>query len=685
VLHSLKRFDEAVQSYGRAIRIAADFAEAHYNEGNTLRELRRQDDAIRSYDRAIALRPDFAEAYYNRGNALRNQNRLDEALQSYDRAIGVRPDYAAAHNNRGNALRDLHRFDEAVASYDHAIEHKRGYPLAHKNRGVALRKLKRLEEALQSCDRALALEPTSAEAHVERGNILMELARSGEALQSYDTAAALDPHLPEAHYNRGNALRSLGRPGEALQSYNRTLELNPEFADAYHNRGNAFQELGRPDEALRSYDRAVVLKPDFAESHNNRGNILHALGRLDEALESYDRAIAGKAGYALAYNNKGSTLRELGQLDEALRSLDRAIELAPESAEAYYNKGNVLKGLKRLDGAVRCYDLAIGLRPDFAEAHWNKCVCTLLAGNFNDGWRLYERRKSRSGTPDPETSRRPVWTGEESIAGKTLLVRAEQGLGDTIQFCRFAALAEARGANVVLAVQDQLRRLLGTLSPTIAVTGSTTTPPEFDRHVALLSMPLAFQTRLDNVPAKVAYLFSEPGKVRAWKDRIGDGGFRIGISWQGATGGEVDIGRSIPVTHFERLSAIPDVRLISLQKNAGVEQLLDLPAGMTVETLGDDFDAGADAFIDTAAVMENLHLVITSDTAIAHLAGALGRTTWVALNYVPDWRWLLDRSDSPWYPTMKLFRQTDRDDWPGVFSAIAAQLPGLMRKKDATT
>jgi hypothetical protein len=295
-------------------------------------------------------------------------------------------------------------------------------------------------------------------------------------------------------------------------------------------------------------------------------------------------------------------------------------------------------------------------------------------GRLEDGWPEYEWRKRK---PEPQgsiTFPQPVWSGRENVSGKTLFVHVEQGLGDTIQFCRYVPLAQARGAEVIFAVQDGLMRLMKTLSPSIRLLGQEGMLPGFDYHITLLSMPLAFGTTLKTCPVEIPCLRAEPDRVEKWWARLGSHGFRIGICWQGNPKGVVAVGRSFPLRCFGPIAAIPDVRLISLQKYEGTDQLADLPVGMRVETLGEEFDSGPDAFVDSAAVMECLDLVITSDTAIAHLAGALGRPVWVALKRVPDWRWLLDRSDTPWYPTMTLFRQQQRGDWAGVFEAMRGQL-----------
>jgi tetratricopeptide (TPR) repeat protein len=643
--HSNGRLADALTLYGSVIRLNPNIAAAHSNRGAVLNSLKRHEQALQSCDRAIAIDPAFADAWNNRGNALNGLKRVDDALQSYDRALALTPDYPAALNNRGNALRSLNRSDEALQSYDMAIALQPDYADAHYNRGVALEGLKRAEDALASYDRAIELNPTFAEARNGRGKILIALGRPGEGVASLQSAITLKPDFADAWSNLGNALSALNRLEEALQCYDRAIALKPDFAEAYYNRGIALKDMKRLDDALQSYDRTIALKPDYAEAHSNRGHVVQDLQRLDAALTDYDRAIALKPDYPEAWNNRGALLRELKRFDEAIASFDRAI----------------------------------ALKPDFAEAYWNKSLSLLLLGRLVEGFELYEWRHRRGAPIAPRVFPQAVWTGVDELRGKRLFAHAEQGLGDTIQFCRYAKLVEVRGACVTLSVQDSLVRLLQSLGPTIEVTGSTSQPNDGDLQIALLSMPRAFGTDLGTVPAAVPYLRAEPERVQKWRGKIGTGGFKIGICWQGEKSGIIDVGRSFPLTHFEGLSKIADVRLISLQKNAGVEQLAELPPGMRVETLGDDFDVGPDAFLDSAAVMENLDLVITSDTAIAHVAGALGRPVWAALKYVPDWRWLLDRADSPWYPTMRLFRQNAQGDWPGVFAEMEAELEKLLK------
>jgi hypothetical protein len=297
-----------------------------------------------------------------------------------------------------------------------------------------------------------------------------------------------------------------------------------------------------------------------------------------------------------------------------------------------------------------------------------------LSGELAEGWRLYEWRKRLPAPVDTVRYQVPAWTGREPLAGKVLFLYSDQGLGDAVQFIRYALLARNEGARVIVSVRDGLRRLLGHSLAGIEIWGSRGAPERFDCQAALMSLPLAFGTTLDAIPDFGPYLKPEPALSEAWRrSRIGDHGFKIGIAWQGRPDTNVDIGRSVPLHHFAGLARIPGVRLISLQKGPGIEQISTLPPG-TVETLPESYDGGDDAFLDCAAIMDSLDLVISSDTAVAHLAGAMGRPVWVALQHVPEWRWLLKRSDSPWYSSMTLFRQTEPQNWDSVFTQIEAAL-----------
>ncbi|HEX3756663.1 MAG TPA: tetratricopeptide repeat protein [Rhizomicrobium sp.] len=578
-----------------------------------------------------------------KGYALHRQGKLADAERLYVRLLETQPDNVDALHSLGIL---------AVQS---------GRP----QHGAAL------------IGRAVAIAPHFAQAHVSLGSALLTLGQLAEALASFNRAITLDPRNANAHYNRALALLRLDRAAEALAGFDHAVALNPGHAEAYLNRGSVLIDLGRAADAVLAFDRAIALRPNFAEAWCNRGLAQRMLKRFDDALASYERAVGLNPGSAQVHYNRGNTLSDLKRWEEAVASFDRAIALEPASCETHVNRAQALTELKRLDEALAGYDRAIALNPGMAVPYLNKSQVLLLSGRFGEGWPLYEYRKK---LVEPILSEAPAatpWLGDLDIRGKTLLVESERGLGDIIQFARYAHLAQDLGAKVVLATPGRLVRLMEGLIPSIEIVGADALSASCDFRIALLSMPLAFKNDADTIPGRVPYLRAEPELVRKWRTRIGHRGFKIGICWQGSRlAGAMD--RSFSVAEFRNIARIPNLRLISLQKGGGTEQLRDLPAGMAVETLGEDFDSGPDAFIDTAAVMDSLDLVITADTAIAHLAGALGQPCWVALKHVPDWRWLLDRSDSPWYPTLTLFRQPVDGNWAGLFAEVEARLAEII-------
>ena len=443
-------------------------------------------------------------------------------------------------------------------------------------------------------------------------------------------------------------------------------------------------DLKRLEEAMACCDKAIELKSDYAEAFSNRGNVLHELKRLEEALASCDKAIEFKSIFAEAYSNRGNILQDLKRVEESLASYDKAIEFKSDFAEAYYNRSKVLLELKRLEESRASYDRAIEFKCDFAEAYFNKSLSLLLGGDFVNGFNFYEWRLKSKNLKNENGERlfkQPLWLGKESLANKRILLYSEQGLGDALQFCRYAKLVAELGAKVILEVPRPLVNLLQNLVGVDRLVPRGSTLPDFDYHCPLMSLPLAFKTTIETIPAQIPYIHSSTEKQDKWREHIGNVGFKIAICWQGSTKGKVDVGRSFPVNLFEDIAKINGVRLISLQKNEGAEQLKNLPDGMKIESLPDDFDSGENAFLDSAAVMKCVDLVITSDTALTHLAGALGVNAWLPLKHVPDWRWMLDRCDSPWYLNHSLFRQMTRDDWTSVFKEMETELANLLSTK----
>lgn len=635
--HQEGRLREAEGLYQEVLRSDKRNVDALHLIGVIYHQTGRHEEAVDFISRAIKLNPGAAIAYYNRGNALKALGRNEEAVANFSKAVALNPQYVDAYNNRGTTLNDLHRF----------------------------------REALESCDKAIALKPEFAEAYNNRGISLRALGRPGEAVASYNKAISLQPRNAEAHNNRALALGDLQRFDEALAGYDKVLEIQPRHAEAHNNRGNVFMALARLEEALASYDRAIDLKPDYFEAYSNQGNVLHALKRGGEALASYDKAIEINPHYAKVHNNRGNTLRLPLHLEESLASFDRAIALNPNFAEAFANRGKVLASLRRFDEALASFDRAIELNPDFAGAHFNKAQFHLLFADFSAGWSLYEWRKSIEVPAGNRSYSSPLLTALDDAQGKTVLVHWEQGLGDTIQFCRYAGLLADRAAKVLFAPQPALKPLMQSLDARVELVDADDPPAGFDCHVPLLSLPGFFETRLETIPAKPGYLSADPGLIAAWQERLAGAGLKIGICWQGNANNSEDSFRSFPASLLAPLAGIENVRLINLQTGSGAGQLQKLPGEVAILTFAEDDFA---PFAHTAAMIANLDLVITADTSIAHLAGALGVPTWVALGYVPEWRWMLDRPDSPWYPSMRLFRQNTNRDWNGVFDDIRAAL-----------
>ena len=538
-----------------------------------------------------------------------------------------------------------------------------------------------LDSAEAQIGKILAARPDHFDALHMLGVLRNVRGHPAEAVDLFRAALAARPTDPFAMANLGAVLRKLGRTEEAARVLERVAALDAIVVEAHNGRGSALLDLNRVEEALSAFDKALAIRPDHAGARNNRGMALARLGRTEEARASFHEAVAIKPDYANAWSNLGLALHGLGRPLEALDAFDKALAINPGYAEAWSNRGLSLHELERFDDALASYDKAIAIRPSYAGARLNRSLTHFLRGDFDAGREDYERHWERHGAPARKlVSTLPVWKGED-IAGKRLIVFEEQGLGDIIQFARFVPMLAARGAHVDFLVSARLHRLLRPLTSSARLVEAPEPSTSHDFQIPLMSLPGVLDTRLETIPATVPYLRSEPELVARWREKLGAEGPRIGICWQGQPRPDVDLGRSIPLACFRPLAAIPGARLISLQKNHGVEQLAALPEGMTVETLGDDFDSGPDAFVDTAAVMANLDLIVTSDTSVAHLAGALGQPVWLVLKRPPDWRWLLERSDSPWYPSMRLYRQAVRGDWDETMGRVAVDAARMFARR----
>ncbi len=539
--------------------------------------------------------------------------------------------------------------------------------------GQRLRRQGRLEAACEVYALVLRDDPAHLEAHYDLGLTLSGLRRWEEAVAHFDAAIALAPEQAGPHLGRANALFDLGRPAAALAGYDAVIALEPALASAHNNRGNALNTLGRPVEALASLQAAIEIDPAYAGAFNSQGAILRTLGQHQAAVASYSRAIALSPGFAPAYNNRGNVLYDLGALDEALADYDRALAIDPGYAGAWRNRASALYRQNHLTPAIAAYDQAIRLDPSLASARHDRGLALLQLGDFEEGWRGYEWRKSIAAGGYRTAADGPEWLGQGAIAGARVLVYAEQGLGDTLQFVRFLPRLRARGAEVILQVQPALKSLLAANIKGATVIAVTETPPPFDLHCALMSLPLALGLGPDDFAAEHPYLRADPTRRALWRSRLSPGDKRrIGLVWSGAPYHRDDRNRSVGLQRLVPLLS-SNIDWVCLQKALRAGDAEDLVALGHVA-----FHGGAlEDFDDTAALTDLMDLVITVDTSVAHLASALGKPTWLLLPFSPDWRWGLKGETTPWSPAFRLFRQPATGDWSSVIEQLGRALAAL--------
>ena len=474
----------------------------------------------------------------------------------------------------------------------------------------------------------------------------------------------------------GDALRGRGQYQEAILSYRKAIELKTDYAGTYYHLAALLQGKGDVDEALALYRKALNLNPNHADTFNNIGAILQDKHKIDEAIEYYQKALEINPNSHMVFNNLGNAYYEKGRVDEAITLYRNSIQLNPCFAGSYYNLGVALHNKKQFREALTCYQKTIEIDPDFADAYFNISLILLLLGNFHDGWKLYEWRW-RLANHRPRSFFQPEWTGF-NISQRTILLHAEQGFGDTIQFVRYVPLVAGRGAQVIVECRKELVPLLQHVEGVQQVIVYGEKLPEFDVHCPILSLPLIFDTSPDTIPARVPYIIADARSAENWEGRLRlhGTGYRIGLAWSGRAEKRMENERSCPLGLFLPLTELKKTTLYSLQKGrAFLKAGLDSP-GMKIIDYTDDMKD----FSDTAAFIMNLDLVVSIDTAVAHLAGALGKPVLTLLPFLPDWRWMLDREDSPWYPTMRLFRQPSPGKWDAVIDRVCQYIGGKIEE-----
>jgi tetratricopeptide (TPR) repeat protein len=543
---------------------------------------------------------------------------------------------------------------------------------------VALQQQGRLREAEKIYTRVLKALPDQFDALNLLGTIKAQRGQAGEAYRLITAALKVNPSAPDAWVNLGIVLHALKRDQEALESFDKALALKPGDADALHQRANALLTLGRAQDALSAVDQVLALIPRHPQARLNRGLALAALERHGEALAEFDGALALFPGNPAAHYNRGISLFSAGRYEEAVAAYDSALSIAPDHVKAWNNRGLALQALNRHDEALASFSRALEIRKDYADAHFNQALALLTIGDFRRGFEKYEWRWRRTGMPARGRSYgRALWLGEYPLQRKTILLHAEQGLGDTIQFARYVPLLARAGAKVVLEVQAQLAALLGRLEGAASVVARGEPLPPFDVHCPLGSLPLALKTEPSTIPAEASYLKADDARIAKWRARIGAlERPRVALAWAGNAQHINDRNRSIALSRLASLWSAASPRFIGIQRELRGEDAELLAREPRVMQIG----AELDDFADTAAVIALVDLVVSVDTSVAHLAGAMGRPVWILLPFSPDWRWALAGESSPWYPTARLFRQPTLGDWDSVIERVRRELDRFVRE-----
>ena len=634
----------------------------------------RASDGAVLLNRVFSLDPEHAPALVTLGDALAVKGEREGAVAAFQQALARRPRDASLHNKLGVALAELPRLEEAETTYRRSIELDPGLTRAHFNLAIVLTGQARLAEAESAYLSVIANDPAYRGVWLNLGNLLVDQNRLDEAVVAYRRALAVNPDDPGSIGNLGAALYRLGRFDEAIIHYRRATELAPDNVATLRLFGLVLHEAGRLQEAIGVYRRMLVLDPFDHVIPSNLGACYCELGEFDEAIACAEHALALKPDHAPAHTNLGIVFEKENLVEAAVAAHRRAVAADATYAKGYANLAVALRNAGEIDEALAVSHHAIALDPDQPLAHYNHAHFLLMNGDFTNGFEEYQwRRKCKTLSDGDPTFSEPEWQGEP-LDGRTLLLFAEYGLGDALQFVRYLPMVAAMGGEIILQVQPALASLLRTMQGVTVIARGEPLPP-FDLQLPLMSLPRIFRTTLDTIPASVPYLHPDAEKLERWHRALdGVAALKVGVVWAGNPRHKGDRQRSLSAEAVLPRLVMPGVQLYSLQKEPRPEDISVMVALGTdvidlAPTLGD--------FTDTAAAVAALDLVIAVDTSVAHLAGALGRPVWMLLPYALDWRWLRDRADSPWYPTMRLFRQHKPQAWESVLARVSAELAAM--------
>ncbi len=643
-------------------------------QGDTFLAEGKFTDAAESYRHAIAINPRYAKAFCNLGFALNQLGQHTDAEECLNQALAIDPTLADAYYLLGS-IHQLHaRFDEAIHFFQKTLECDSRFEFAYRNLCLLLFQIGAVEQAREVILTGVEFFPHSIEFHFFLGNLYYAEKEWALSVASFQHALSIQPDYAPAYVNMAMALRDQGNPDQALEALGRAVRIDPSVADWHLKRGHILQLQQQEEQALQCYRQAIVLQPDFALAHTNLGSLYAQIGQPEQALASYRKALSLNPLNASMHFNVGSVLQTLGKLDEAIEAYRQALAIDASHLGALVNIASVLDGQKKYDDALACYNEALARYPEDAQIHLNKAYMLLRIGRYSEGWKEYEYRWKRDGAPELHFSQ-PLWLGAEDLSGKTILLHGEQGYGDMLHFVRYTKLVAAMGARVYLQVPASLALLTARCAGVTAVFAPGEQIPPFDFHCPLMSLPLACKTEVSTIPADIPYLKGDPARFTHWREKLGEKtGLRVGLAWAGdprksePMSAAMDRQRSMRFENMLPLLEVHGVEFFSLQVgDAPRMQLKDHPQVR-------DFTSELANFQETAALVENLDLVISVDTSIVHLSGAIGKPVWILDRLGHCYRWLVGREDSPWYPNARIFRQPVSGDWESVIDHVRRAL-----------
>lgn len=684
--HLLGLIAYQVGQAGEAVKLMQQALESRPNDttylnniGSAYVSLGRDSDAEKAYRAAIQSDEENSDAHYNLGTLLKRVGDSAGAELEFRKAVNLAPKNVSAWNNLGNLYRAAGEDQRALVCYDEALKWSPDMAETLNNKGVIFAARQDFEEAIKLYRKAMELQPEYLPAIRNLGDILLQRDNLDDAATCYLRAIGVAPQDWSSWHKYGVTLKRTGRSNQALECFRRAIQLNSTEEIVIHDMAVTLFDLRKYEETELMVSRLLEMRPDLQKYQNMYAICQIRIGRSDKVLAILEKLVSANSEHIATYrSNYGSALKGVGRRAEAEKAYLQALDTEPTHVEALYNLGVIVGEDLRIDEARNWYKKTISADPTYALAYWNLSLLELSIGNFEEGLDLYEWRwRWREFPTAPRVWQDPAWQGED-LAGKRILVHAEQGLGDTIQFCRYWQELKLRGAYVIAEVQKPLRGLLSCADGVDELYAYGEQLPRVDYQIPLLSLPRVFQTRLDSIPARVPYVHADQEWLDNTKLQKKGQELLVGLCWQGNREYGGDKERSPGIEPLLPLLTVPGVRFVALQRD-GRSTLLERSAGNVID-LGHDIDTGVQPFTETAAVMSQLDLIISSDTAIPHLAGALGCKTWLMLCWAPDYRWLYEREDSPWYPTMRLFRQTERNNWNGVIERMRTQLIEMVKE-----